>query len=85
MDTEDILIVGAIGAVLLLLWPRRASADPNAGVIWGSGIGNLLDPVPTVTTEEFYTLPYYLDINSGLFDLPGSGLSNQNVSRGIPL
>lgn len=74
MDTEDLLVIGLIGVAVWLLW--RPRADPNAGIVWGSGIGNLLDPIPSVTTEEFYHIPYYLDINSGLFDLPGALVSH---------
>ncbi len=83
MKTTDIAIVGGLALLVFFLWPRKAApANPLAGVIWGDGIGSLLEPVPSVTTEEFYTLPYYLDINSGLFNTPAP-LQNQNVSRGI--
>ena len=71
MDSTDVLVVGGIALALYFLWPRKAAPLP------------LL--TPSVTTEEFYQIPYYLDIHSGLFDAPGAGLVNQNVSRGIPL
>jgi hypothetical protein len=69
MRTEDVLIVGA-GLFLLWVVLRPRTVAPRA-------------LVPSVTTEEFFTLPYYLDINSGLFDLPGGGLVNQNVSQSV--
>jgi hypothetical protein len=72
MDTQDVLIIALIGVAAWLLFKRSAAPAPRA-------------LVPSVTTEEFYYLPYYLDINSGLFDAPGAGLVNQNVSQGIPL
>ena len=69
MRTSDLIILGGVLVAVYVLWRR-----PAARAL-----------VPSVTTEEFYTLPYYLDINSGLFDLPGAGLSSQGVSQGIPL
>jgi len=69
MDTTDLLIIGGLAALVYFLTRRPAERAL----------------VPSVTTEEFFTLPYYLDINSGLFDLPGGGLVNQNVSQGISL
>jgi len=68
MDTTDLLIIGGIGLAVYFLWRR-----PTERAL-----------VPSVTTEETFTLPYYLDIDSGLFDLPG-GIVNQNVSQGISL
>jgi len=69
MRTEDLIIVAGILAAVYVLWRRPATRAL----------------VPSVTTEEFFYLPYYLDINSGLFDAPGAGLVNQNVSQGISL
>jgi len=73
MESDDLIILGA-GVLFLLWWASRANAAPAPRAL-----------IPSVTTEEYYTLPYYLDINSGLFTLPGGGLYNQNVSQGISL
>ena len=92
MDTEDILLIGAIGIAAWLLLRRPSTGTDTIqgpgignlldGIVFGDGIGNLLDPVPSVTTSEFYSIPYYLDINSGLFNTPAP-LTNQNVSREV--